>query len=165
MKKLIAKLQNELTYLQDSVQKETTVLLKKLQKLHLKENLEGKKHELEKLIERKYKTFLPACNRFANELRGIAKNAGINVDEWEKNLLATTSKVTKTLKKNRAKIVKGKEQLAKKIKNLTSVAPGKKVAKKKTVSKKATTASRKSPRLAPRPPRKATSKNNLSNEG
>jgi hypothetical protein len=136
MKKLITRFQNELVHLQESLQKESSDILAKLKKLDLKENIESKKKDLEKIIERKYQTFLPTCNRFAHELRAIAEKAGINVDKWEKSMLHTTGVVKKKIAKNKAKIVQGKERISKKIKSMAVAAPGRKVTKKKASSKK-----------------------------
>lgn len=141
MKKIINKLTTELTHLQKTVQKESTDILKKLKKLHLKENIEGKRKDLEKLIERKYKAFLPTYNRFAGELRKIAKNAGIDIDKWEKGLQQTTGVVKKRIQKNKVKIAQSKDRIAKQLKNFTNEKPKKKVSKKKPApaAKKPTT--------------------------
>ena len=140
MKKLITKFQKELMHLQDTLQKESGEILGKLKNLDLKENLESKRKELEKIIERKYKTFLPTANRFANELRKIAKTAGIDIDKWEKTVVHTADvvkkKVAKNVAKNKAKIVRGKDRLSKTIKAVAT-APKKRAVKKKNGLKKA----------------------------
>ncbi len=138
MKKLITKFQKELLHLQESLQKESSDILNKLTHLDLKENLDSKRKELEKIIERKYKTFLPTANRFANELRKIAKTAGIDIDKWEKTMVHTADvvkkKVVKNVAKNKAKIAKGKDRLSRTIKAVATVTPKKKVVKKKVAA-------------------------------
>ncbi len=161
MKKLVAKLQNELLHLQKSVQKESRDVLKKLQKIALKENLESKRRDFEKLLEHKYKTFLPTCSRFANELRSMAKTVGIDLSRFEKSVQQTTGLVKKNLEKNKAKLVKSKGQIVKKIKQLTKTpsATANKAAKKKTSAVK-TPVKTQSPAAKPKAQRPATSKAN-----
>jgi hypothetical protein len=131
MKNLIDKFQHELTHLQNSLQKESKVILSKLKKLDLKENLDTKRKELEKIIERKYKTFLPTANRFANELRTIGKKVGIDVEKWEKNVMQTTGAVKKKLAKKLAMKKPAKTKTLKKVDK-------KKTAKKKAAAKQPT---------------------------
>ncbi len=111
MKKLIARIQNDIGKLQDSVQKEGNDLLEKIKSLDLKTNLEQTKAELTKVLAAKLKKMEPTYHNFVEELRKNAKKAGIDVDKLEKGF----KKKTKSLKKKtpgKAKVATNKNKSA-----------------------------------------------------
>ncbi len=97
MKKLIARIQKDISKLQSTVQKEGNDLLKKIKKLDLKSNLEHTQQELRQVLSDKLKKMEPSYNHFVDELRKNAKKAGIDVDKIEKGLKKTANEAKKKL--------------------------------------------------------------------
>ena len=98
MKKLIARIQRDISKLQKTVHKEGNDLLNKIKKLDLKSNLESTRDELRKVLSAKLKKMEPTYHNFIEELRKNAKRAGIDVTKVEKNLKKKVTQAKKQLK-------------------------------------------------------------------
>jgi hypothetical protein len=99
MKKLIARLQKDISKLQDVVHKEGNDLLEKIKHLDLKKNIDFTKKELMHLLSVKLKKMEPSYNNFISELRKSAKKAGIELEKLEKNIKAKAKKAKSTFPK------------------------------------------------------------------
>jgi hypothetical protein len=83
---------------QSLIEKEGTDLLTKIKTLDLKENLESQKGHMAKMIEKKIKTFEPACLKFLEEIKKNAKKAGIEITLFDKVTKKTAKKPVKKTK-------------------------------------------------------------------
>ena len=146
MNHLISRLQKDLVKLQTTIQKEGNDLLEKIKKLDLKDNISGKKKELEKVIDTKLGRIEPVYNKVMVEIRKNAKKAGIDLVKLEKEIKKQAKaagkkiKSKKTTKKAKKKTAAGKKtattakkKTAKKTKSATKVTSRKSA--KKTVKK------------------------------
>ena len=107
MKKLIARIQSDISKLQDSVQKEGNDLLDKIKKIDLKSNIEQTKTELKKVLTAKLKKIEPTYHTFVEELRKNVKKAGIDIDKIEKGIKKKASAMKKK-GSAKGKLAKGK---------------------------------------------------------
>lgn len=98
MKKLIARIQKDISKLQDAVHKEGNDLIEKIKKLDLKSNLDQTKDDLMKLVSAKLKKIEPTYHNFVDEVRKNAKKAGIEIEKFEKNIKAKAKGAKKNLK-------------------------------------------------------------------
>lgn len=119
MKKLIARLQKDISKLQTVVNKEGNDLLKKIKAMDLKKNVDVTKKELLEVISSKFKKFEPTYNTLMDEIRKNAKKAGIELEKIEKNLKIKADKAKKdfsvfTKKKNTKTKAKSKSPVKKK---------------------------------------------------
>ncbi len=97
MKKLVARIQRDISKLQKTVHKEGNDLLNKIKKLDFKSNLESTRDELKKVLSAKLKKMEPTYHNFIEELRNNAKKAGIDVSKVEKNLKKKVTQAKKQL--------------------------------------------------------------------
>lgn len=125
MKRLISKIQKDISHLQDVVHKEGNDLLEKIKHIDLKSNMEHTKVEIMKVLNAKMKNLEPTCHSILEEVRKNAKKAGIDIDKLEHTLKAKAGMV-KTKIKSRKKTVK------KKTKKTGTKAKPAKAAKKKS---------------------------------
>ena len=95
MKKLIARLQKDISKLQKTVHKEGNDLLKKIKQLDLSNNVGFTKKELLHAIGTRIKKFEPTYNTLVAEIKKNAKKAGIELDKIEKNLKSKAKKAKK----------------------------------------------------------------------
>lgn len=86
MKKLLAKIQKDISKLQKVVNKEGNDLLDKIKKLDLKTNIENTREELMKVLSGKIKKLEPTYKTFIEEIRKNAKKAGLELEKFEKTL-------------------------------------------------------------------------------
>ncbi len=107
MKKLIARIQSDISKLQDSVQKEGNDLLDKIKKIDLKSNIEQTKTELKKVLTAKLKKIECNYHTFVEELRKNVKKAGIDIDKIEKGIKKKASAMKKK-GSAKGKLAKGK---------------------------------------------------------
>ena len=136
MKSLINRLQRDVAKLQDTFEKESADFIERIRRVELKDNIEVKKRELEKVISTKIKNLEPVYDSFLNELRKNAKKAGIDVDRIEKEIKKRASVAGKRLGIKKKSTKKTKSSAKKKTAAKKTV---KKVAKKVTATKKKTT--------------------------
>ena len=94
MKNLIARLQRDISKLQETVHKEGNDLLKKIKQMDLK-NVNATKKELLQAITTKFKKFEPTYNILVKEIKKNAKKAGIELEKIEKNLKSKANKAKK----------------------------------------------------------------------
>ena len=97
MKSLINRLQKDVAKLQDTFQKESADFIDRISRVELKDNLEQKKKELEKVISSKIKSLEPVYDSFLEELRKNAEKAGIDVDRIEKEIMKRAQAASKKL--------------------------------------------------------------------
>lgn len=133
MKKLVARIQKDISKLQKTVHKEGNDLLNKIKKIDLKSNLETTRDELKKVLTAKLKKLEPTYNNFIEELRNNAKKAGIDVSKVEKNLKKKVTQAKKQLNLRTQKAKSGTAKAKAKTEPKTKV----KRAKKSTKASKA----------------------------
>ncbi len=93
MKKLITKIQKDISKFQDTIHKEGNDFLAKIKKIDFKSNIDETKKELIKVLTAKLEKMEPTYNNFLNEVRKNAKKAGIDIDKLEKNIKTKAKKV------------------------------------------------------------------------
>lgn len=142
MNSFIGRFQKDLNKLQKSLEKEGDDLLakiKKAAKAAQKSNVNTKRKEIEKLIEKKIRSFEPAFEKFYHEVKVGARKYGIDLTGFEE----TVKRTTRTAK-NKLKAVQK---------------DGRKGTKKKSTAAKATKAKTSAKaKPASKSPKKATSK-------
>lgn len=142
MNSFITRLQKDLNKFQATIQKEGNDLLDKLKNLDLKDNLEARRKDLEKVIDAKLGKLEPVYNKLMDEIRKNAKKAGIDLTKLEKQIKKSAVAASKTLKTATGKVTKkaGKKTTKKKSKSTAKKATKRKasqsVARKKKTTKK-----------------------------
>ncbi|MBC61288.1 MAG: hypothetical protein CMP11_02430 [Zetaproteobacteria bacterium] len=99
MKRFFENLQDDIIKLQTFLQQEGKGLLKKINEIELKENLDNKKEELQKYVKQKMKIIEPSFKNYTEQIYKKAKKAGIDLNKLEKRLKKTTVAAEKKLKK------------------------------------------------------------------
>ena len=130
MKEFINKLQQDLTKLQKTLEKEGQDLLKKVKtaadKVAKNKKMQQTQNELERLIKSGLKQVEPAVSKFVTGVRENAKKFGINLSDLEKRVNNATRVAKTQMKKLKRKITVTKKNTATKAKKTT------KTVKKKT---------------------------------
>ncbi|MEZ4741247.1 MAG: hypothetical protein R3B45_02175 [Bdellovibrionota bacterium] len=136
MNSFVERLQKDLAMLQSTLQKEGNDLVKKVKKIAAKNKLDSKAKEIEKLIERKLKTFEPAIETLYKEIKKNAKKAGVDLSKLEINFKKKTAAAKKKLKTKKKTTKKKSTTKKKTAKKTTTKKTTKKASKKKTTTAK-----------------------------
>lgn len=133
MNEILNKVQNDLGKLQKTLEREGEMLLGKLKEVANKaasnKNVQAKREEIERLVEKQIKRFEPALDKFYSELKTTAGKYGVDMDKVE-------TKVRDVKEKAEAKLGKNGKKSSSKTGNTKSAVGGTKKTKKKA-SKKA----------------------------
>ncbi|MBC7662127.1 MAG: hypothetical protein H7249_20720 [Chitinophagaceae bacterium] len=134
MNDIFKKVQQDLSKLQSTIEREGEVLLGKLMsaanKATTNKNVIEKRKELEKLVETQISKLEPAFEKFYTEVKSTAGKYGVNIEKIEKKVRSTAKKAGKTTTAKAKKATTKVKDTAK-----SAVGGGKKA--KKKASKKA----------------------------
>ncbi len=118
MKNLITKIQKDLGSLQDTLEKESNVIIKRIKdaanEIAKNQNVAKRRKEIEKAIRQQKDKFEPAITKFFSEMAKGAKKYGIDVSRIEKGLKGKAGAAKKVAIKKTKKIKKKVETVAKK---------------------------------------------------
>ncbi|MES2746146.1 MAG: hypothetical protein V4655_12005 [Bdellovibrionota bacterium] len=135
MNEIFAKVQKDLSKLQQTIEKEGEVLLGKLMtaanKASTNKNVVKKRKELEKMVETQLQKLEPAFEKFYTEVKSTAGKYGVDIEKIEKKVRARTGKVKTSSKGDSSKTKKSTTKAAAE----KSAVGGSKKAKKKSTKK------------------------------
>ncbi len=153
MKNLVNRVQQELSKLQSTLQKEGQDLLKRFKNLDLVDNFESKKKEIETVIEKNLKKIEPAYKKLLTQVSANAKRAGIDLEKIEKELRKKAKVATKKIELKKRDAKSAKKKVQSKIKSVQKTIVKKVEASvAKPARKKPTVAPKKSTKNSPQGP-------------
>lgn len=139
LKNFLKNFQKDLNILQKTLKKESDDLLKRVKTAAGKENVQAKRKELEKLLEKNMKKYEPTISKFVAEVNKNAKKAGVDLTDLEKkvrdNLHTARTRLTKASATVKSRTTtKGKKAAAPAKKSTASVKKAAAPAKKATAA-------------------------------